>query len=124
MSSETLRMVYFSYFHCMIKYGLIFWGNSTNISRVFKLQKKVIRIISGVGPADSCRGLFRKSDILPLSCEYILSLTLFVIDNQNNFRSGSGAVCVRVCVCVCVCVRVCVCVETSDMTNTSMHLLK
>jgi hypothetical protein len=27
-------------------------------------------------------------DILPLSCEYILSLMLFVIDNQNNFRSG------------------------------------
>jgi hypothetical protein len=46
MSSETLRMVYFSYFHSIIKYGIIFWGNSTNISRVFKLQKKVIRIIS------------------------------------------------------------------------------
>jgi hypothetical protein len=42
----------------------------------------------GVGPTDSCRGLFRKLDILPLSCEYILSLMLFVIDNQNNFRSG------------------------------------
>jgi hypothetical protein len=26
--------------------------------------------------------------ILPSSCEYILSLMLFVIDNQNNFRSG------------------------------------
>lgn len=88
MSLETLRMVYFSYFHSIIKYGIIFWGNSTNISRVFKLQKKVIRIISRVGPRDSCRGLFRKLDILPFSCEYILSLMLFVIDNQNNFHSG------------------------------------
>jgi hypothetical protein len=33
---------------------------------------------------DSCRGVFRKLDILPLSCEYNLSLMLFVIDNQNN----------------------------------------
>jgi hypothetical protein len=40
MSSETLRMMYFSYFHSIIKYGIIFWGNSTNISRVFKLQRK------------------------------------------------------------------------------------
>jgi hypothetical protein len=48
----------------------------------------VIRIISGVGPIDSCRSLFKKLDILPLSCEYILSLMLFVIDNQYNFCSG------------------------------------
>jgi hypothetical protein len=81
-------MVYFSYFHSIITYGIIFWGNLTNISRVFKLQKKVIRIISGVESRDSCRGLFRKLDILPLSYEYILSLMLFVTDNQNNFHSG------------------------------------
>jgi hypothetical protein len=50
----------------------------------------VIRITSGVGPRDSCRSLFRKLDILPLPCEYtsILSLMLFVIDNQSNFRLG------------------------------------
>jgi hypothetical protein len=41
-----------------------------------------------VGFRDSCRGLFRKLDILPLSCEYILSWMLFVIDNQNNFHSA------------------------------------
>jgi hypothetical protein len=57
--------------------------NSTNISRVFKLQKKVIRIISGVGPRDSCISLFKKLDILPLSCEYIFSLMLFVIIKIN-----------------------------------------
>jgi hypothetical protein len=88
MSSETLWVVYFSNNLSIIKYGIVFWGSSTNISRVFKLQKKVIRITSGVGSRDSCRGLFRKLDILPLPCEYILSLMLFVIDNQSNFRSG------------------------------------
>jgi hypothetical protein len=35
MSSETLRMVYFSYFHSLIKYGIIFWGNFTNILQSF-----------------------------------------------------------------------------------------
>jgi hypothetical protein len=47
-----------------------------------------MRIIAGVGSRDSGRGLFRKLDILPLSCEYILSLMLFVIDNKSNFHSG------------------------------------
>jgi hypothetical protein len=40
MSTKTLRMVYFSYFHSILKYRIIFWGNSTNNSAVFKLQKK------------------------------------------------------------------------------------
>ena len=40
MSKKILRMVYFSYFHSIIKYGIIFGGNSTNNVRVFKLQKK------------------------------------------------------------------------------------
>jgi hypothetical protein len=71
MSLKTWWMVYFSYFHSIIKYGIIFWDNLTNISRVFILQNKFIRIIPGVEPRDSCISLFKKLYILPLSCEYI-----------------------------------------------------
>jgi hypothetical protein len=28
VSQESLRMVYFSYFHSIMTYGLVFWGNS------------------------------------------------------------------------------------------------
>jgi hypothetical protein len=34
------------------------------------------------------RGLFKKTGVLPLTCEYILSLMLFIIDSHNDFRSG------------------------------------
>jgi hypothetical protein len=88
-SKQILRMIYFSYFHSILKWGIIFWGNSTNSVRVFKLQKKVIRIMSGMGPMDSCRDLFRKLQILPLWCEYSLSLMLFFINNQTKFCWGS-----------------------------------
>jgi hypothetical protein len=57
-------------------------------SGVLKLEKKVIRVICVEGFRDSCIGRFRKLDILSLSYEYILSLMLFMIDNQNNFPSG------------------------------------
>jgi hypothetical protein len=40
MSLKTLWVVYFSYFHSAIKYGIIFGCNSTNSCRAFKLQKK------------------------------------------------------------------------------------
>jgi hypothetical protein len=81
-------MVYVACFHSVINYGLICWGNSTNVQRVFRVQKRVIRIMSGVGMGTSCRGLFRKHNILPVACQYIFSLMFFVVANQNNFQTN------------------------------------
>jgi len=44
--------------------------------------------MSGAEPRASCRGLFRKLEILPVPCQYIMSLMLFIIDNPNNFQAG------------------------------------
>jgi hypothetical protein len=57
-----------------ITYGIIFWGNSSHSIPVFRLQKRVIRIITRSRPRDSCRQLFKKLGILPLISQYILSL--------------------------------------------------
>jgi hypothetical protein len=43
MPLTTLTNINFSYFHSIMSYGIIFWGNSTHSHSVFKLQKKVIR---------------------------------------------------------------------------------
>jgi len=48
LSPESLRMVYFSYFHSIMTYGIIFWGNSCHSNVTFRLQKRVIRIITGI----------------------------------------------------------------------------
>jgi hypothetical protein len=88
LNLKTLRMTYFAYFHSVIRYGIIFWDNTTNGYKVFKLQKWVIRIMCGAEPRASCRGLFRKLEILPVPCQYILSLMLFIIDNPHHFQIG------------------------------------
>ena len=44
--------------------------------------------MSGTEPRASCRGLFRKLEILPVPRQYILSLMLFIIGNPNNFQTG------------------------------------
>jgi len=41
-SPEILRMVYFSCFHSIISYGIIFWGNSHYNINIFKIQKRII----------------------------------------------------------------------------------
>jgi hypothetical protein len=37
MSQETLKMVYHAYFHSIMNYGLIFWGNSSHSVNIFKI---------------------------------------------------------------------------------------
>ena len=45
LSQDSLKMVYYSYFHSTVTYGLIFWGNSHYSNIIFRLQKRIIRII-------------------------------------------------------------------------------
>jgi hypothetical protein len=66
LSSESLKMVYFSTVHSIISYGIIFWGISTHSEITFKIQKRIIRIITNSGNKESCRDLFKKLYILPL----------------------------------------------------------
>jgi len=72
-----------------MSYGIIFWGNSSHSSIIFRLQKKVIRIMEGCGNRVSCRNLFKKLEILPLTLQYILSLLMFVIQNKNFFLTNN-----------------------------------
>jgi hypothetical protein len=76
LSISTLKMIYDSLFHSIISYGIIFWGNSSHSSVIFKMQKRVIRIIMGYGYRESCR-------------EYIFSLLLFIVNNRDYFVSNN-----------------------------------
>jgi hypothetical protein len=88
MNIDALRMIYFGCFHSVMEYGVIFWENSAGVDKVFKLQKSVVRIMAGVRSRCSCRGLFKKLDILPVPCQYIFSLMIFVVDNLGSFQTN------------------------------------
>jgi len=70
-------------------YGLIFWGNSPDSIKIFRLQKKIIIIMMGCRSRDSSRKLFPNLEILPIPSQYILSLLLFMIRNKNQFQVNS-----------------------------------
>jgi hypothetical protein len=82
-------MIYYSYFHSVMTYGLLFWRNSPDSIKIFTLQKKIIRIMTGCRSTDSCKKLFYNLEILPLPSQYILSLLLFMIRNKNKFLVNS-----------------------------------
>jgi len=83
MSLNTLKTIYYSYFNTIISYSLPFWGNSPHSIKIFRMQKRIIRIMIGCKRKVSCRNLFRRLEILPFVSQYILSLMLFVVKNKN-----------------------------------------
>ena len=70
---DTMKMVYHSYFHFIINYGIVFWGNSSYSNSIFKIQRRIINIIMGVGIRDSCTEFFKILNIFPLISQYVYS---------------------------------------------------
>jgi hypothetical protein len=89
LSISTLKIIHHSLFHSIMSYGIMLWGNSWHSSVIFKMQKRVIRILVGYGCREYCRQLFKELKILTLLSQYIFSLLLFVVNNRDYFVSNS-----------------------------------
>jgi hypothetical protein len=59
LSPESLKMVYFSAVQSVISYIIIFWGISTHSKILFKIQKRIIRIITNSDNKTSCQELLK-----------------------------------------------------------------
>ena len=72
-----------------MSYGVIFWGNSPSVKKIFKLQKRIIRIITNKKTRDSCREVFKIMRINTFYSQYTYSLILFVVNNKYIFATNS-----------------------------------
>jgi len=84
---SILRTIYYSYIHSILSYSIIFWGRSSNVKKLFILQKKIVRIITNTGVRESCREAFKNMEIMTYS-QYIFSLILFTVKNKHLFTSN------------------------------------
>jgi hypothetical protein len=89
MSLDMLRSTYFAYVHSIISYGIIFWGISLHSEEIFKVQKRIIRIIMNLSKNACCQQPFRELNIVPVPSQYIFSLLLFITKNKNQFMTNS-----------------------------------
>jgi hypothetical protein len=72
-----------------MSYGIIFGGTQPYSDKIFKIQKRVIRIITNSRMRDSYRELFKKLEILPLYSQYIFSISIFLIKNEHLFYTNN-----------------------------------
>ena len=64
-------MIYYGEAQPVTTYGIIFCGQSTEASKVFIMQKKLLRIIFNLNPTDSCRNIFKQNQIMTLYLYYM-----------------------------------------------------
>jgi len=66
MSHTTLIMMYYSLFHSIVNCSLIFWGNSSYNCKIFRMQKRVIRIIMGCTSLIQFLFIFHRSSLVTM----------------------------------------------------------
>jgi hypothetical protein len=86
---ECLKIVYFALVHLIISNGIIFWGSSAHTKIIFKIEKRIIRIITNSHNVDSCQNLFKELHVLPLQSQYIFSLLMLTVKNRDCYISNS-----------------------------------
>ena len=82
----VLKNFYFAQIHSVISYCLICWGSVSATQRVFKMQKRAVRILANVNSRTTCRPLFKQYNILPLPCIYIYQILIHTQININNYK--------------------------------------
>jgi hypothetical protein len=71
-----------------LRYGILFWGADNESIPIFKLQKRVIRIIGGVGTGTSCRQLFKDYKILTVTSLYVLEVICFIKKYKSSVEQN------------------------------------
>ena len=85
----TLKAVYHAYFESILKYGILFWGNTTHMQDILKIQKKAIRLLTNSGPRDSCRTKFSEIGVLSAPNLYIYESAIYIKSNLRQFMTSS-----------------------------------
>ncbi len=81
----TARLVYFSYFHSIMSYGILLWGQASDVESIFILQKRAVRAIYNLGRRESLREKFKEINIMTVPCQYIYENIMYVRKNLQLF---------------------------------------
>lgn len=87
LTPQNLRTAYYGYFHSLLTQGVELWGTAADSNRLFKLQKRALRIISNKPYDYPAQSLFKEQKILTLPCVYILTACKYVRSNLGLYMS-------------------------------------
>lgn len=84
---EILKTLYHANFETLLRYGIIFWGASKDVETIFKVQKRILRIMLNMKSRQSCRNLFKHNNLLTVAGLYIYECLLYIKKNPLCFQT-------------------------------------
>jgi hypothetical protein len=87
VNKNTVLTAYHAFVTSTLRYGIIFWGNSTDRERAFKAQKKCVRAMCNICIPNSCQPHFIELKIHTLPSLYVYEMALFVKSNFQIFTT-------------------------------------
>lgn len=91
-SIETVITAYYGCVYSVLKYGVMFWGYSTDSVIIFRLQKRCLRAMFNLRKTTSCSDYFQQHKILTLPSLYIYQTAIFVKQYGTMFFKNVGDV--------------------------------
>lgn len=88
VNKEAILTAYHGLVAPLLRYGIIFWGNSVDKELIFKAQKKCIRAMCQINSTISCQPYFKNLKILTLPSLYIYESSIFVKSNLSYYKTA------------------------------------
>lgn len=85
--ADVVRSCYFATVHSLLQYGNELWGRAADWERVFRMQKRAVRILARVPRDTHARPHFKALGILTLPSILIFQIAVYVRENLNSFRT-------------------------------------
>lgn len=86
---QAAKSCYYAHFHSLLSYGVIFWGQSSDASKVFILQKRALRVLCSLDQQTSCREYFKQQRILTVPALFILACLKYIHANKQQFSTNN-----------------------------------
>jgi len=90
LSPYMLRSIYFAHFQLHLRYGSLFWEGDSESKTAFKIQKRVIYIISGASKCKSCRQIFKDCRILTVTSLHILEVLYYEKRYKRSLKQNAS----------------------------------
>lgn len=88
---STLVQSYYALAHTHLCYNIIIWGRAPDVtSRIFIIQKRLVRLIFNLKYMESCKPIFQDKRILTVPCIYILKCATFVHKNMDLYLKNNN----------------------------------
>lgn len=89
VSEGVALMAYHSLIESYLMYALLSWGQAPAAVRLFRLQRRAVRVLAGISYRDDCRDSFRGLGIMTLPSLYIFQCLKYVRANIGDFSTRS-----------------------------------